>query len=231
MLRLAGLFRSFSFRVGSLGLTRALCLGAVLLSLSSCKEEKPLYGSVRVVLTTGKDVDPDDLFERTKTIIIRAPYNRCAAKYYRGEGADLQFETPEGDEVAKEWAKRICAESDSSDTGKAANNFIECDPDNISLSQELDEKTEVPYMELKIVLESRDDARELAAKSIRVGPLPTEALTGCETAFRFNNNSIRGQDKRKAVIWEVLSEEVGTENPSVDSVRAYTVRVGRPDGK
>lgn len=230
MLRLARHFRSFSFRAGSLSLGRALCLGAALLSVSSCQDEKPLYGSVRIVLTTGKDVDPDELFERTKTVIIRAPYNSCAAKYYRNEGADLQFVTPEGDEVVKEWAKRICAESDSSDTGKAAKNFIDCDPDNISLSQALDEDTEMPYMELKIVLESRDDARDLAAKSIRVGPLPTEALTGCETAFRFNDNSIRGQDKRKTVIWEVLSEEVGTESPTAGSVRAYTVRVGRPDG-
>lgn len=185
------------------------------------------YGSVRIKFRVGNGVDADELFEQTKTVVLAAPYNKCTREYYEGEGADKLFVTPDGDQVMEEWKKRICAKSDPSDTGRAADKFLECDEDNVKLVQKME--AESPYMELRITMDSRSEARGLSERDIRIGPVPTEALTGCKSGFNFQTNGIQGLDRNKRVVWKALSDDVGTESPSPKSARAYTVTVGAPN--
>lgn len=205
---------------------------ALAFSFTACEEEKPEYGSVRIKFRVGNGVDPDELFGQTKALIIQAPYNECVTKFYRGKGSSRLFVTPKGESVAEEWKKRICASSDPSDTGRDADKFVECDEDNVTFTQRVEEKFEVPHLEIRIVMSSRSEAKSLSGRDVRVGPLPTEALTGCKTFFNFAKNSstgIQGRDKNKITVWKVLSDDVGTETPTPSAARAYTITVGPPN--
>lgn len=212
---------------------RKLALAALCLSFTACGDgEEPLYGSVRVKFRVGNGVDPDELFGQTKALVIQAPYNDCIVKYYRGKGSSQQFVSPAGEKVEDEWKTRICAASDPSDTGRGAEKFVECDEDNVTFTQKLDEGVQVPRLEIRIVMSSRSEAKSLSGHDIRVGPLPTQALTGCKTFFDFAQNSstgIQGKDKNNRTVWKVLSDDVGTETPTPTSARAYTVTVGDPN--
>lgn len=212
---------------------RKLGVGALLAALTvgptACSKEEADYGSVRIKFRVGPGVDADELFEQTKSIRIIAPYNSCVRKWYEGEGADQTFVVPAGEAIMEEWQKRICAASDSSDTGRAAKDFLECDSDNVVMTQNLD--ADQPHLELRITIDSRDQARELSERDIRVGPLPTAKLTGCKTAFLFNSNGISGLNKSRKPVWKAVSEDAGTESPTPESARAYTVTVGSPDGQ
>lgn len=210
-----------------------LALAALCLSFTACDGgDDPLYGSVRLKFRVGNGVDPDELFGQTKALVIEAPYNECITEYYRGQGSNQQFVSPSGESVEQEWKKRICAASDPSDTGRGAEKFVECDEDNVTFTQKLDEDVQVPRLIIRIVMSSRTEARSLSGHDVRVGPLPTEALTGCKTFFDFSRNSstgIQGKDKNNHTVWKVLSDDVGTETPTPTSARAYTVTVGDPN--
>lgn len=209
-----------------------LGLAALAFSLTACEGgDGPEYGSVRLKFRVGNGVDPDDLFGQTKALVISAPYNECVVKYYRGKGSSQLFVSPKGEEVEDEWKTRVCASSDPTDTGRGADKFLECDEDNVSFKQLVEEKYDVPRLEIRIVMSSRTEAKTLSEADIRVGPLPTEALTGCKTFFNFSKNSstgIQGKDKNNITVWKVLSDDVGTETPTPTSARAYTVTVGPP---
>lgn len=226
MLSFARHFRGFPLR----SLSVAALGGFVVISTAGCaKEEKPEYGSVRISFRAGNGVDADKIFEPTKEIRVIAPYNSCVTKYYRGEGASQLFVTPEGEKVMEEWAERICAKSDPSDRGRAAKHFVECDPDNVKFTQKVDDDVDNPHLEIRVILETRSDARDLAVNDLRIGPLPTEALTGCKSAFLFESRGIEGRRNNRPV-WKAISEVAGSQSPTPDSVSAYIVTVAPPGG-
>lgn len=185
------------------------------------------YGSVRAKLNVLSA--EDNPLPKTRLIKMTAIYNRCITNFYRGKGTSQQFSAPEGDEVLKEWAQRLCAAEDPSDQGGEGNSYFECDPKKVKITQDLSDETEA-FLKIKIEV-TKSQAKKLLGTHVRIGPLPLkDYIAGdCKPKVLLGQLSLVGLDGKGKPAWRIASFK-GEVNPSPQSFRAFEATIEPEEG-
>lgn len=141
------------------------------------------HGSVMLSLTRGVGVD-DDPFGGTATVRAMLDYGPCLRDFYEGD-PNWQPSGEDGQPVFERWADELCAQSTT-----------DCTVDEIEQNLSTDRRLTVTYAV----------SGELENRQLAFGPLPTEALAGCEPIVEVRTpDAVLGVETSGSQIWEIRS--------------------------
>ena len=161
------------------------------------------HGTVRVQVVPVDD-DPA-VFEDTAGVRVTVHYLACLESFYLGAGTSWKQTGTKGAPVFEAFADTLCADSGGS--------VPDCSVAAISSTVDSGANDFVLSVDYAIA-----DVATLSAGEFIVGPLPLEALAGCEPVVQVRSMGVSGRDAQGNQLWRVGTISGDNEATSGDLV-------------